>query len=418
MIRVFITPFDEYGNFTAEVEVSDDVLADSLGTIKRALDQTEYDIGILKNSNLTIKLENSGGKYSEADVESSIFRFKRSGSKVRLSWSSFTDVFCGDAIVGESILAEDINLFEGILVDDSSRMNAQDQVIQFQILSYESILDKTIVPPIEPMLASPILSPPNPFPAPSKLLSEILFFILNQSSVTRYISILQGNIVPTIDYIPDSIENLQNKTLKEALSDLLLMCNSTLIIDGNVLFIVGRAPSTALKYTFFGQASELGNENTLDLTDFRNGQNRIINFIRFDQTTFVTKDTFSVNKWGAFVKELDTDYVSTESKLNSLAVTYLNEFKNPKKEFTLKTGLNYEILSLKFLDRVNIDYPTIYSTAGVNFPIIDQTEIGDPKAPLPYLTWAFSLDPSEYFKILAFDIDLKTETVSFYLRGI
>lgn len=403
MIAVYLTPLDDLGGFGEEVEITSDVELSSVGKIRRALDNSTYDIGILRYNSLNLKLFNSQGKYSDIDNLNSIFRYRRSGSKIRITWAPGPPLYCGMFNCGEAILSEEVTIYRGIINDDAAKMAIDEQIIELAVLSYDSQFSKILVP-----FSSLVLG---------DSLKEILFKILNQTAVTDYLTVDVDNFEFEIDYDPDDLAWFENRTGKEAIEKILLAANSVIFIEDDVLYTSSRAPSAEVEKTFYGQASQIGNENILNMQDFRWGHNRVINLVRWKDGA-ASSDPFSVERWGASPKDIDAEFVTNLTNQESTAASIVTEFKNPKKEFTLSTPLDVDAVGLSFLDRVNADYPTVVQAAGRFLPIVGLTEIGDIQSPLPKTLWDFKLDTEEHFKIMSIDIDPKSEIISFGLRGV
>jgi hypothetical protein len=118
--RVYLKQFDEDGNYLADfTEITRDV--SNLGSLSQQLDNTEYGIGVFRNSGFTLKMRNDEGLYSEADTLKSIFKFKRSDSIVKITWDFRDyDLITGFFYAGEEVLTEEVEIFRGLIADVSS----------------------------------------------------------------------------------------------------------------------------------------------------------------------------------------------------------------------------------------------------------------------------------------------------------
>lgn len=405
MIRVYITPLDDNGDFADEIDISSYVDMNSIGKIKRSLDNSAYDIGVFRYNNMSLKLHNSSGRFSEVGNLRSIFRTRRAGSKVRVTWAPDFAPICGVAVCGECVLSEEVDVYKGVLNDDATRMTVDDQIADFQVLSYESQLSKVMVPYGD-------LSG-------SDTLKDLLYKTLNQAEITKYLQVLESNLNLMVDYIPDDLTWFDLKTGKEAIEALLLVSNSVLYCEGDVLKVVGRMPSADIQKSFYGQASNMGNENIFQIENFRTGQNRILNVLRWkDGGMGAAVNYESVGRWGAFPKDLDVEFVTDNAKQSSSAASIVNEFKEPKRELELATILEPDALGLKFLDRVNIDYPTVWESSGKYFPVVGVTKIGDIESPLPHIMWDLRINQDRDFKIMGIEVDLKSEMITYNLREV
>lgn len=409
MIRIYLTPFNDFGEFSDEIEVTADVDVGSIGKVRKQLDNSDYDIGILKFGSISLKLQNSTGKYSDVYNLQSIFRFRRGGSKVRVTWAPALPAICGLAVCGQTILAEEVDLFNGILNDDTSTMSLSDQIILFQALSFDSIFDNIVVP-------FDLLDDTD-------LMSDILFKTLDQDAFTSYVGLDAGRINLAVDFIPDDLTNFQDQTGTEAIKAILSAANSVIYFEDGFLNVEGREPSEDVKMHFYGQASSIGSENILAITDFRNGQNRIMNFVRLssnseDAPVISVQDKNSIDKWGVRSKDVSIEFATDEAKVKQSLHGILGEFKFPRREFLVDASMDAGTLALKLLDQVDFDYPPIAEKSGKFFPVVGVTKIGDPDYPLPYTTWDFKLYQEEKFKIMGFELDLKKEIISLSVRGV
>jgi hypothetical protein len=403
--RCYIKPFDDAGNYVADyLEVTEDVNADSLTNLNQKLDNNEYDVGLFNFNNLSVKLDNQDGKYSNVDVFQSIFRYKRANSLFKLTWAiNPYPTQCGTAVCGKAKINPEVEIFEGLLNDDTASARIDDHKINFTVLGKESIFEKAIVP----------------FGSLSvgDLLSEAIYIVLNQTEVTNILTVDSGNISTGVDVQIDSIAGLQNKTVKEALDNLLEESNSVLYINNNIVYVKNRDVSATLAYTFYGQASNVGIENIKDIVKMRSGANRIFNFWTWKDTALLATDSLSVLKYDYRKKEVEFDAITNSGKQQSILNSLRDEFSNPKQEFELITPINYQVLELFLFDKINIDYPTvIHSADGNPVPIWGAVKWGEFK--WGYGDWAVRFRLTEFFKIMGRTIDMKNGLLRFKLRAV
>jgi len=94
-VRIYINPFDTTGEYTSYQDVTKYV-KDKSAVVKRQVDNNEYDVGVLTYNNLSLTFNNINGKFNEADNIQSIFDYKRSNSKVKITWEINTHpLYCG-----------------------------------------------------------------------------------------------------------------------------------------------------------------------------------------------------------------------------------------------------------------------------------------------------------------------------------
>ncbi len=399
--KAYIKPFDDAGNYVDSwTEVSDDVDFNAIGSIAQDLDNTDYDIGVYRNSNFKLTLNNINGRYSDVGNETSIFRFKRSDSLFKLTWSQGPLPETGVAVSGAAVTTEEIDVFVGMINDDTASMSLKTQKIGLTVLGRESVFLRTIVP---------FGSINN-----GDLLSEVIFQCLNQASVTKVLTVDALNISLGIDQAIDSIASLQNKTVQEGLNKLLLASNSVLYIQNDTIYVQPREESPDFKFNFYGQGSPRGLENIAAIDNIKNGVAKTFNFFTWENTTLSVDDPDSVLIYGARKKQLSFEFITDSTKQGNIMQSLLDEFGLPKQEFDLQTPLNHGSIALGLLNKVSIDYPTIY--LGTDFPICGIAICGD--AVLPISKWAFKLDPLDGYKIMGRSVSIKNAMITFKMRAV
>lgn len=401
--RVYIKPFNEDGTRGDFIEVTDDVDASSFGRIAQDLDNTEFDIGVLRFSNFVLKMNNVQGKYGDVDETTSIFRYKRSGSLVKVTWRFGNPPICGVAKTDDDCYTgEETELFVGLLSDEGSKMDLSDQKIDFQVLGRESVFKNAIVP----------------FGTISNgdLLSTIIYNVLNQAEITELLTVSQINIVPGLDQQIDSIASLQNKTVQEGLSKLLLAGNAVLFIESDTIFVRSRDPDASSSFSFYGPGSVEGPENIIDVQDVKNGVQRIINFTTWKDTTLSSSSPSSVSKYGYRKRELQFEFFTETSKRQNILDAITTEFADPKLEFRLKTRFYYDTFAVNLLDRVLIDYPPVPTRSEEPIAIYGAGTYGT--STYPGVLYSFQIPTNTPFKVIGKSIDSKEGTITLRMRKI
>lgn len=400
--RVYINPFDESGNYSDYIEVTDDLKKGGIGSINQDLDNTEYDIGVYRVSNFNIVLRNDHGHYSDVGEIQTIFHYKRSESLIKITWEIEEDgPLLGTAESGSGFMSEEKTMFIGLLNDESLSMDLEDQDIKFTCLGRETLFKSTVVP----------------FGTISngQLFSVVLYNLLNQTRITNLLTVDLANIVCGLDQTIDSISSLQNKTVQEGLNKLLLASNSVLTIKNDTIYISARAPSAAVKLTLYGQGSTSGPENIMKFSDIKNGLNRTFNYFTWKSTALLAEDVSSTGLYGARKKELDFEFVTDNTKRGNILQNLLDEFTNPKQEFTIETPVSYDSIVGDLLDKVVVDYPRVYFS-NVNLPICGSAICGE--AVLPKVLWSFMIPTTDYYKIIGKSINPTDAIIRFKLRKI
>lgn len=405
--RVYLKTFDSLGNYeSTETEISDDVL--KLSDVKQSLDSTEYDIGVFKLSSMKLTLRNDRGKYLEPSNLRSIFSFKRKDSIIRVTWDIRNEPLCVGFFKAGSCgpLSAEIEVFKG-LVDEVTATNDIDaQTAVFDVLGLESLFDRVTTP------FSSISNGDN--------LSAVLEACLDQARITELLTVSGENINPGLDQAIDDKSDMENQTVKEALgngSDLLFASQSVLTIESDVIKIQGREATAEVQYSFFGPASNLGNENIVDIKGYRAGFNSLRNFWTWEDTALVAQDTASVDKFGVQKKEIDTPLITDTTKRQNLLNDLRDEFANPKIELTVIAPMTTETVQLKLLDKIDIDYPTVYKPADDNpLPIWGQAVWGEFSWPIG--SFELTISQSTKFKVIGRTIKVRNETIELKLREV
>lgn len=402
--RVYINPFDDFGEYTGYVEVTEDVIFTSLGSINQDLDNTQYDIGVFRVSNFTMQLRNNHGLYSDVGEPETLFRYKRSNSLVKVTWEVEIDgPYTGLAESESGYLSEETTMFIGFINDESSTMDLKDAKLSFTCVGRESLFQRAIVP---------FGSINN-----GDLFSEVLYAILNQAEITDHLTVLQANITCDTDLTIDSIASLQNQTVQEGLNKLLLASNSVLYIQNDTIYVSPRTVGADLVFSFYGQGSSNGIENIIGISDIKSGLNRVFNFVTWADTALFSEDATSSTKYGIRKKEVSFDFITDNTKRTSILDGLRDEFRNPKREFNIVTPLTYESLEVTLLDKVSIDYPTIYlPSPGIEFPICGVAICGE--SVLPRGLWAFSVLSTDEFKVIGKAIDINNAQLRFRVRMV
>lgn len=406
--KVYIKPFDDSGVYTDWIDVTEDVDQSSLGQISQQLDNTDYDFGVYRNSSMTLTMRNDHGRYSDIDVQQSIFRTKRSNSLCRITFDlDPNDAILGDAILGDAYLSYETDVFVGLLSDEALVMDLDKLSVSFQLLGRESVFTQVNVP-------NTIANGDN--------LSAIVYACLNQPLITGILNIDPANINLGIDEASDDVSSLVDATTaataSDAIDEILRISNSILYISGDDVIVAPRTPSVDVKKTFFGQASLLGPEDIVNIQGIKTGLSRTFNYLTWDNGAGVAQSADSIALYGIRSNTVSSSLITDTTKQNNLLAQLITEFGFPKQEFQLTTPISYETLALNLLDRVAIDYPTVFVSVkeGIPLPVCGQAICGE--AVLPRGLWAFTIDTTKNQKIIGKKIDAKTGNITFQLRGI
>lgn len=408
---MYLKSFEEDGTYEVDfTEITNDVV--SVGAVQLGIENTEYDVGLIKTAGLQLVLRNDLGKFSEPENSKSIFKLKRKNSIIKITWDIRDyDLICGWFFPGVEPLGGEVEIFRGVLNEVNSASDIDKQQAKFTVLGFESLLSEVTVP------FDSITTDSENFPSPGDTISEALFKCLDQAPINELLTVDLSNFVCGYNTTVDEKEFLENKTVSEALKDLLLTGNSVLYIKNNTVYVSAREGSVDLKYTFYGQASIIGIENILGVPDYKDGLNRTFNYWTWKDTTLVSQDVASVDLYGIRKKEFSSPAIFNFSttKIQASLDANKTEFAFPKIELELQTPMTYSTLALEILDKVSIDYPTIYSPADSNLlPRYGLSNYGAVR--YPYAQQSLTITPERRFKIINKKIDVTKQIVSFKLR--
>lgn len=369
--RAYLTPrvnLEEYG---VEIDVSNYVRGDNIGSITRSIDSSEYNIGVFTYNDMKIVMDNSKGLFNDENDSRSMFPYSRDQAKVRI-------VF--DADEGDTSTT-----FRGMIADESTRLDPTTDDISFRLVGRDSVLNKSRV-------ASGTVTDGMTF-------QNALIAILNSSEITRVLGFDAGNIDVDYNGVVDVASAFTGKTKKEAVNELLAASNSVMLLDEDDNMIVRSRDEDTVNepLVLYGPGDIHQRENITDLPDYNTGLHRLFNQIKVNDT--LVEDSTSITTYGARKKEFTFDWITAGATCTAVATAILNTFRYLKTELTVelrtKVARNYDLL-----DRVSIDYPLIRRPAGDFFPVCGITPCGDVDSPTPFVSGSVIIDPSVAFKII------------------
>jgi len=403
-INVYLKTFDANGIYDDWVDISKYVL--SVGQLKIGIDSSEYQIGVYQYPNATIKLNNRGGEFNDVgDVNGrSLFVFKRNDSQIKITYNLMDEgPYCGTAIAGVSYLSDEVEIFKGLIVDDSFRQDALTEEVSFKILGRETLFNRTEVD---------FASLSN-----GDLISEAIETILSDDKITSLLTVSVANINVDIDQTIDDVTEFEDKTVREALNELLLLGNSVLLIEDDAIIVKARDESATNKKTFYGQASPNGIEDIVSISNYNNGAQRVFNFLVWDGSAAKKTNNSSISINGVHKKEFNQPYFTDLTKQNNILQGILDEFQDKKQELELTTNLNYVTLALKMLDKINIDYPTlVFTDIDTSIPICGTAQ-SDVDV-LPYELFDLTIPITTEWKIIKIVYNISKLEVTYTLREI
>lgn len=346
--RFYLSVPTAQGEYSDFQEITEYVLESSVGRLTQKLSSNEYDIGTIKFNKITIHLDNKSALFSEVGNVLSMFTYKRDETILRITWDSNNQpIYCGSTPCGHAFLDAPVEVYKGLLEDNSSKFDAELQIQKFNFLGLASVIGKTQVPFSSLSVSDDI--------------ETTVYNILNQDRITKFMTVDQSNISVNLNFTPDVIAPLENKTCLAALDELLFLSGAVLYVKDDTVYVTPRVESNDSKYTFYGPSSDLGIENLHDVSDKTTGINRTFNLFKWRDTNLVQSFVDSIDKHGERQKEIQSDLVTNNSTRTQILNALLTEFGFPKQELTITVPIYTPILTDVFLlDKINIDYPADY----------------------------------------------------------
>ena len=397
------TDNDNHGEF---VEITDDVLANSIGNLKENLASNEYDVGTIKFNKISINLRNEKARFSEANNPLSMFGFKRDTTILKIVFDINAEgLACGSFACGQTFLSAPVTVYKGLLEDNSSKFDADSQIQTFNFLGTESVIGKEQVNFSALSVADDV--------------ETTIFNILNQPKITRYFSVLQTNISVNLNFTPDSIASLEDVNCLKALNELLFLAGAVLYVKDDELIVSSRDAGALSAFTFYGAASDLGIENIHDVSSYTLGLNRTFNFWKWRGTILKQKFDDSIEKFGFRSKEIDSDLITNNTTRTQILNALLTEFGFPKIELDITVEMTTPIVEdIYLLDKINIDLPSDYrGTEDGSLPAIYGTAVYGEQN---YITATSSLviDVATNWKILNRSMNIKKDKLTFKVREV
>lgn len=405
-LRVYMKTFGSDGEYLPDYrEITEDISATSMGDIRQILDDNVYDVGVFKVSDFQLTLRNENGLYSEPGSLRTLFRYKRADTLIKIVWQidnveSICGIWpCGGFVAGN----EQIEIYEGLLNDDSAETEIREQKAEFKVLGKESLFAR-------------VEAPYSSF-APGDLASLIMFRCLNQSPIVDLLGVGSDNIDPALDFTIDDVTGWENSTVREVMSDLLTLTNSVLYIRDGSIYIKSRDEGASVSATFYGQGSNTGIENIMGITNIRTGINKMFNYWTWKDTSLRARDLDSIDRNGIKKKEIEYDEVTDSTKRQNILNELRNEFGQEKMSLNIVVPMTIDFLDLYLLDKVTIDYPTVFYVAeGEVFPIYGVSRYGE--AVYPFGEWSLTLDTNTEWKIMGRSLKLKNQQIEFQLKEV
>lgn len=400
---VYFQPLEDADTsvYGPEIDVSDKIDIDGVGTISRTIDAGDYDVGVFTFQELNLKGFNYNGYFNTEDDSRSIFKETRDRTKVRVVFESVDAVRTRSGTVTSDTTVETIT-FRGLINEEATRLDIVTEAITFKVLSRDSVLRNTKVQ------GGTVNS--------GMLTSVAMFNILNQPKITAVLPLSMLNINPPLDLVIDDGTAFNNKSVKDALDELLLATNAVLLIEADGTIIIrDRADNTLIdSLNLYGKSDEQGRENIVDMNAYNTGRQRMFTAVKINDTE--VNNAVFVAAFAYRQKAIRFEWLTDPEKEAEVAGRLVDEFKFPKIELNVKVATEVA-RDVNLLDPVSINYPLRVKPIEDTFlPVVGDAEIDDVMTPLPYTFGALEIKPRMSFKIIGIDENPNEFTTTLKLR--
>lgn len=390
--KVLITPLiskNAYGSeidVSLDVDVSEFVNEKGIGKIKNQIDNGDYEFGIFSFTDITLNMINYDGQFNDESSSFSIFKYRRDLAKVKINFINTT----GNASI----------MFEGIINDEATRQDNGKGTVKFKVLSYSSVFKKIKVPA-------------GIIPNGSTFLMAINS-ILNLTDIKALLTYDENKIIVGFDSVIDDGSKFDNKTVHEALNQLLLVSSSILFIDGSQSLNVNTRSKTGNISKFYGGNDVFGRENILSIKKFNNGLHRMFNSIVVNGIN--TDSLTSIDRLGMRQKKLTFDFLTDTTKYLAIANRILDDFKNQKTEMEI-TVRTEDASTVKLLDLISIKLTSVSRPAEGRefFPLYGISKYGEDNYPL--INNPLPIRGNDLFRIIGIFEDAKNFITTLKVRA-
>ena len=393
--QVLVTPLTGRGVYGDVLDVSKDVSIDDyvnekgISSIKREIDNGDFDYGVFVFDSISIKCFNNTGIFSGANDSRSMFKHGRDKAKVTINF------FDGKSNTPSSS-------FRGLVDDRATTLDFGKAEAKLKILSNDSIINRVKTP------AGLIASGSS-----STLAIKTLLQLPDVIAVLDYDD---ANINPPEEIVIADGAFFDNQTVKGSLDSLLSISNSVLIVDKDtdVIQVKDRSFNSGTVKTFYGHGDLFGRENIIDIKRYNNGLQRAFNTVTVGNIS--ESDLGFIDLYGDNKKTINYDFITDDNEKQKIAAAQLNQWKSPKIELELLTTTE-EAKTLNFFDLVAIDYPyRVVPSVGNKLPLYGSAKYGE--SFYPHIFGNLKIRRNTAFKVVGIKEDPKKLLTSIKLRQL
>lgn len=316
------------GSYLNPIDVTQHLAGNSaISNIKNSVDSSDFVIGSYTFASVKVKLFNPDGRYSLLGGKT-IFPNEREGSKVEI-------LVTENDGTGESLV------FTGLINDAATKDDILAESITFTITSPDSILSRRNI------TSGSIRS--------GLSYRDALIRILNARPINTVLNVNTDEFVLDVNGTVENAAGLEGLTVKEAVDQILLAANAVLIVDrfGNLTIRV-RTNRNTLQRRFFGPYDPLGRTpRVLGVKGLNTGLHRTLNTVVLNGREYI--DQPYIDQFGVFKKDIDLDFITSESEGNRVARNLIDRFRYPKREMSIIVPIR-SALDLNLLSLISVDY--------------------------------------------------------------
>ena len=385
--EVLLTPLISLNRYANEIDVTSQIDVEKfikdkgITSIRREVDNGDFDFGVFTYNSLTITFLNYEGKFSDNYDSRSIFKYTRDKAKIKIN---FYD--------GKSNVP--VSSFKGIVDDRATTIDFLKMEVQLTVLSEDSIFNRVTY--LEGSVAE------------NSTINDAIYKLLNRPEITEVLNVSRENINPQNDYGIDNVADFSGKLLRDIFNDLMIASNSIMYIDKNSNVIVRtRTHNSEFVFELFGSGDELGRNNIFDISEYNTGLQRTFTTVKFGEEIY-RQDKYA-KEYGDFTKSLDIACFSNSLTRLSIAKDISEHFKAPKIELVV-TCKTEDVNHLEFFDLIQLHLD--YEKKGYNntkLPVYNQAKYNE--AIYPHIS-GMKISSNVAFKI----IGIEENTQNFYTK--
>lgn len=323
------------GYESAYTDLTSYILSATNIKVSSKLDFDSFGYGEFKTGNITFTLNNTQGYFNNEDALYSFFSntISRHYTKVRYKAGYYDET---------STKIDEI-VFMGLINEKSIVNNFTKGTVEISVLSLNQILHETFI-------QSGAISSYNYF-------TDIINGIINNSSISSYITYSSANINPYTDLYFNDASFYENKSIAEALNEMCQKANSVwhIDIDGNFI-IRDRALNSNTPFNFIGGANQKYSTNIIEIESYDEGYTKLINSVIY-KTTLTYQNSAAtefLTRYGTNALTFDSTDITNATTIETLSENIISEWKLPRKRIILSTVYMPNVL--EYFDKCTISY--------------------------------------------------------------